>query len=323
MTYDGGNPAVVATVSGETEATTQLTVEEAEMIRGKKLRALAVIGDKAIELDGYGTIEPLTRTIPSFKAPANYFGIFIPKTVPPEVIATVEKMWADNIVNSKTLKEYATSRGAQFAPIAGAEAQRVVMPAVQANAWMQFDGGKAKVSPDTVGISRPTIAGHMSTSYPVAPRTDLRGAFVWIAVGAIVVFASWRMDRLTQQGAELFTAPGLWPGVIGLMLALLGGILAWRSLAAGARRRMACGRGDDTVYAPKSQFALAAAMFLYLCAAARRSRPAVLARHGTVRDGVRVRVPSADRMSGRSTGARGAPDPRAGVRHRDRCCRLR
>jgi len=155
VTYDGGNPAVVATVAGETDATTQLTVEEAEMIRGKKLRALAVVGDKAVELDGYGTIEPLTKTLPSFKAPANYFGIFIPKSVPPEVIATVEKVWVDNIANSKTLKEYATSRGAQFAPIAGADAQKAVLPAVQANAWMQFDGGKAKVSPDTVGIARP------------------------------------------------------------------------------------------------------------------------------------------------------------------------
>ena len=38
VTYDGGNPAVVATVAGETESTTQLTVEQAEMIRGKKLR---------------------------------------------------------------------------------------------------------------------------------------------------------------------------------------------------------------------------------------------------------------------------------------------
>jgi len=155
VTYDGGNPAVVATVAGETDATTQLTVEEAEMIRGKKLRALAVVGDKAVELDGYGTIEPLTKTLPSFKAPANYFGIFIPKSVPPEVIATVEKVWVDNIANSKALKENATSRGAQFAPIAGADAQKAVLPAVQANAWMQFDGGKAKVSPDTVGIARP------------------------------------------------------------------------------------------------------------------------------------------------------------------------
>src|SRR5512147_473576 len=64
VTYDGGNPAVVATVAGETEVTTQLTVEEAEMIRGKRLRALAVVGDRAVELDGYGTIEPITKTLP-------------------------------------------------------------------------------------------------------------------------------------------------------------------------------------------------------------------------------------------------------------------
>ncbi len=155
VTYDGGNPAVVSTVAGETDATTQLTVEQAEMIRGKKLRPLAVVGDKPIEIDGYGTIEPLTKTISTFKDPPNYFGIFIPKSVPPEVIATVEKIWADKISNSKALKDYATSRGAQFAPAAGADAQKAVMPAVQVNAWQAFDGGKAKVSPDTLGIARP------------------------------------------------------------------------------------------------------------------------------------------------------------------------
>jgi hypothetical protein len=31
----------------------------------------------------------------------------------------------------------------------------VVFPAVQANAWLLFDSGKAKVSPDTVGIPKP------------------------------------------------------------------------------------------------------------------------------------------------------------------------
>ena len=69
VTYDGGNPAVVATVAGETEATTQLTVEQAEMIRGKRLRPLAVVGDEPVDLDGYGTIEPLTKSMPQFKEP--------------------------------------------------------------------------------------------------------------------------------------------------------------------------------------------------------------------------------------------------------------
>lgn len=155
VTYDGGNPAVISTVAGETDATTQLTVEQAEMIRGKRLRPLAVIGGAPVEIDGYGTIPPLTKSMPSFKEPPNYFGVFIPKSVPPEVIATVEKIWNEQISKSKALKDYASSRGAQFAPASGAAAQAAVMPAVQVNAWQAFDGGKAKISPDTVGIARP------------------------------------------------------------------------------------------------------------------------------------------------------------------------
>ena len=155
VTYDGGNPAVVATVAGEAEVTTQLAVEQADMIRGKRLKPLATVSDKALELEGYGTIPPLAQTLPGFTAPTNYFGIFIPKGVPDEVIKTLEKIWAEQIVKSEALKKYAASRGALFAPQFGDAAQKAVFPAVQANAWLLFDGGKAKISPDTVGIPKP------------------------------------------------------------------------------------------------------------------------------------------------------------------------
>jgi tripartite-type tricarboxylate transporter receptor subunit TctC len=155
VTYDGGNPAVVATVSGETEATTQLAVEQADMIRGKRLRPLATVSEKPLELEGFGTIEPLSETIKGFTAPTNYFGIFVPKGVPDEVLKTLERIWAEHIAKSDVLKKYASSRGALFAPMAGAEAQKAVMPAVQANTWLLFDSGKAKVSPETLGIPKP------------------------------------------------------------------------------------------------------------------------------------------------------------------------
>ncbi|WP_206747693.1 Bug family tripartite tricarboxylate transporter substrate binding protein [Telmatospirillum siberiense] len=155
VTYDGGNPAVVATVAGETDATSQLAVEQADMIRGKRLRPLAAISDKPLELEGYGTIQPLSQTLPGFTAPANYFGIFIPKGVPDEVIQTVEKIWKENISTSEVVKKYAASRGAMFAPTFGETAQKAAWPAVQSNAWSLFNSGKAKVSPDTVGIPAP------------------------------------------------------------------------------------------------------------------------------------------------------------------------
>jgi tripartite-type tricarboxylate transporter receptor subunit TctC len=155
VTYDGGNPAVVATVGGETQVTTQLAVEQAEMIRAKRIRPLASVSDKPVVIEGYGTIEPITRWIPNFKAATNYFGIFIPKGVPAEVIATLEKAWSGTIVNNEALKKYAASRGAVFAPVSGEAAQKAAFPAVQANAWLMFESGKAKVSPDTVGIPKP------------------------------------------------------------------------------------------------------------------------------------------------------------------------
>jgi tripartite-type tricarboxylate transporter receptor subunit TctC len=155
VTYDGGNPAVVATVAGEAEVTTQLAVEQADMIRGKRLRPLAAVSDKPLELEGFGTIPPLSQTLPGFTAPPNYFGIFIPNGVPDEIVKTVERIWSEQIVKSEALKKYATSRGALFNPLYGEAAQKAVFPAIQANAWVLFEGGKAKVSPDTVGIPKP------------------------------------------------------------------------------------------------------------------------------------------------------------------------
>jgi tripartite-type tricarboxylate transporter receptor subunit TctC len=155
VTYDGGNPAVVATVAGETQVTTQLAVEQAEMIRGKRLRPLAVVAEKGLEIEGHGPIEPITKTVPGMKIPTNYFGIFVPKGAPPEVAATLDRIWGDHIMRSEALKKYAVSRGALFAPLSGQDAQKAAMPAVQANAWLLHAGGKTKVSPDTVGIPKP------------------------------------------------------------------------------------------------------------------------------------------------------------------------
>ncbi len=155
VTYDGGAPAAVAAASGETEVTTQLAAEQTDMIRAKRIRPLAVVGDKSIEIEGYGTIPPLSQFIPGFKDPINYFGVFVPKAAPPEVAQTLNRIWATEMVKNEALKKYAQSRGAMFAPMAGEDAQKAVFPAVQSYAWTQQAAGKAKVSPDTVGIPKP------------------------------------------------------------------------------------------------------------------------------------------------------------------------
>jgi tripartite-type tricarboxylate transporter receptor subunit TctC len=155
VTYDGGNPAVLATVSGETQAVAQLLVEMSEFIKGKRLIPLAVQADKPVTLEGYGEIPPVTKWLPNMPAPLNYFGIWVPKGTPEPVVQTMEAIWKKRIANSEALKKYAAARAALFTPISGAEAEKEAMKMVTQTVWLYFDAGKAKASPDTIGIPRP------------------------------------------------------------------------------------------------------------------------------------------------------------------------
>jgi tripartite-type tricarboxylate transporter receptor subunit TctC len=155
ITYDGGNPAVIAVVAGEAEVVTQLSSEETDMLKAGKLRALAVLDDNPLNIQGYGTVPPVTKWIPEFKGAPIYFGIFIPKGVPSDMVQTLGKLWDNVIMKSEKLKKYAAGRGAVFAPSWGEEAQKRAFPKIQEDAWLKWDSGKAKVRPDKVGIPKP------------------------------------------------------------------------------------------------------------------------------------------------------------------------
>lgn len=154
VTYDGGNPAVVATVSGESDITTQLAVEQTEMIKGKRLRPLAVVADQALTIEGFGTIPPITQTLANFPKITTAFGIFIPKGVPAEVAATMDKVWAERIAKSDKIRQYAQQKGALFTPSSGKQAYDLVWPTVVEDAYMLQEAGMAKVPLESIGIKR-------------------------------------------------------------------------------------------------------------------------------------------------------------------------
>ncbi|MGG5821469.1 Bug family tripartite tricarboxylate transporter substrate binding protein [Falsiroseomonas sp. HW251] len=153
-TYDGGNPAMIATVSGETPMGCVLLVEAAEMIRARRLIPLAVQAEQPVTLQGFGEIPSIKRWLPDVPAPLNYFGIWCPKGVPQNVVDTVTQVWRDKIKDSQRLKDYAAQRAALFTPISGQEAYDEAWKMVRQTAWLYFDGGTAKVDPATLGIQR-------------------------------------------------------------------------------------------------------------------------------------------------------------------------
>jgi tripartite-type tricarboxylate transporter receptor subunit TctC len=155
VTYDGGNPAVIACVAGETEVVTQLAVEEADMLRGGKLRALAVLAEADLVIDGYDKkIPSINNWIKKLVSSPNYFGIWIPKDAPKEVIETFGILWDTVIKDNPVIAEYAAGRGAVFDPSWGKEAKKKAFPFLQEYAWIKYDAKKTVMSPEEIGIPR-------------------------------------------------------------------------------------------------------------------------------------------------------------------------
>ncbi len=63
-------------------------------------------------------------------------------------------------------------------------------------------------------------------------RSDRTDAVAWLLLGAVTVVGAWRMDRLDNQDVPPFGAPGLLPGLLGVLLVLMGGVLLLQSLRA-------------------------------------------------------------------------------------------
>lgn len=65
---------------------------------------------------------------------------------------------------------------------------------------------------------------------PQPARPDLVWGAFWVVLGAAITVGALRMERLEAQGVQWFGAPGLLPGILGVIIAVCGLLLALRSL---------------------------------------------------------------------------------------------
>jgi tripartite-type tricarboxylate transporter receptor subunit TctC len=151
ITYDGGGPAAIAAASGEVMMTTQLAVEQTELVRGGRLRALAVMSPTPLVVEGVPPIPSITDWLDMDLAP-DYFGILIPRGVPDEVISTIDAIWRDQVTTSEALRIYAETFGAVFDPSYGDAARARAMPVVIEEACGAETRGEAVNPASSIGI---------------------------------------------------------------------------------------------------------------------------------------------------------------------------
>lgn len=152
--YQGGAPAVTATVKGEVDCIMQLSMEVTEMLRAKQLKALAVMDKEVLEVEGYGAIPAITDWLPDFPSVGNTFGFFIPKDIPAEATEAITKAF-NEAAASDAVKKFAVERGSKAVAIYGEEAYEWMDTKASGVCWLLFESGVIKNSPDQYGIQKP------------------------------------------------------------------------------------------------------------------------------------------------------------------------
>ena len=59
-------------------------------------------------------------------------------------------------------------------------------------------------------------------------RSEIWGGVGWVTFGSVILVEALRMDRFTSMGATVYTMPGFVPGMIGVVVMVLGLVLALR-----------------------------------------------------------------------------------------------
>ena len=152
--YGGGNPAVVATVAGETEVVMQLSMEVADMLRADQLRAIAVMDNRPLNISGVEEIPAITDFAPNVPSVGFHFGLFIPRDIPAEAAETIAAAF-ETASRSAAVQRLAEERGSVAVSVQGAEADEVMENAASMFGWLLYEGGVAEISPEEFGIDRP------------------------------------------------------------------------------------------------------------------------------------------------------------------------
>ncbi len=73
------------------------------------------------------------------------------------------------------------------------------------------------------------------TASPALPsKSDRTWGPMWVVFGAAITVGALRIDRLESQGVQWFGAPGLLPGILGVIIAICGLLITMRALRAQA-----------------------------------------------------------------------------------------
>lgn len=154
--YTGSAPANNAALTGEVSVVVTSVAEQAQLIRGGKLRPLAVLVPKAFPIgdttvpSAFDTYPELSKVLPLTQA----IGFAVPADVPDNVKKALSTAF-DKAMKSESVQKWLKDNYYASAGLSGPAASKVFAHLQSAFSWTLWDMKTAKVDPASLNIPKP------------------------------------------------------------------------------------------------------------------------------------------------------------------------
>ncbi len=155
--YMGSSPSQVALLSGDVQFVLTGIGEQAELLRGKKIRTLAVFSDESYSLKGYGEIPAITDFLPQVKSYLPFTGwsaIAMRADTPKPILEKCDDSLS-KAIKTNAVREYCERFDVPLVNKVGSEAQKFFQRQSALESWLLYEVGVAKKSPADFGIPKP------------------------------------------------------------------------------------------------------------------------------------------------------------------------
>ena len=153
--FDGDGPALTALQGGAIDVMPAVLGAAIEGIRAGTIKPLAVVDVEAnVRLPD---VKPITDFNPAYSTYlpwGPFFGVFVAKGTPDDVVAKLVDAYAQGAQNADFLA-LMDNRGFTMLNLSGAEAEAFLTRWQQGTTWLLQDAGLTTASPETFGIARP------------------------------------------------------------------------------------------------------------------------------------------------------------------------
>lgn len=153
--YDGDGPALTALQGGAIDVMPAVLGAAIESIKAGRMKPIAIFDTQSSP--ALPNVKSVLETNPEFGQYlpwGPFFGIFVKKGTPGDVVAKLTAAYAAGAKNPDFLK-LMDSRGFKMMNIAGAEAEDFLKKWQSVTAWLMHDAGATKASPENFAIPKP------------------------------------------------------------------------------------------------------------------------------------------------------------------------